>query len=87
MENKTKQIEKPISVAIEETKQQIAKVINNSQLSPVVLDLILKDIYNEVHNVYTNQALQEKQQYDASMQQKAEMNDKNDTKSTEEQGD
>lgn len=85
MENKTKQIEKPISVAIEETKQQIADVINNSQLSPVVLDLILKDIYNEVHNVYTTQALQEKQQYEASIQQKAKTNDENDTKSTEEQ--
>lgn len=83
MENKMKQIEKPISMAVEETKQQIAEVINNSQLSPVVLDLILKDIYNEVHNIYMTQALQEKQQYEISIN--SEQNDIK-TETTEEQG-
>lgn len=68
MENKTKQIEKPISLAIEECKANIAEVINNSQLSPVVLDLILKSIYDEVHNIYIQQLNQERQEYNTSMQ-------------------
>lgn len=83
MENKTKQIEKPISLTIEEVKAEIANIINNSQLPPVVLDLIVKDIYNEVHSIYIQQTMQEQQEYNASKQ-----NDKNDikTQTNEEQG-
>lgn len=83
MENKTKQIEKPISLTIEEVKAEIANIINNSQLPPVVLDLIVKDIYNEVHSIYIQQTMQEQQEYNASKQ-----NDKNDIKiqTNEEQG-
>ena len=83
MENKTKQIEKPISLTIEEVKAEIANIINNSQLPSVVLDLIVKDIYNEVHSIYIQQAMQEQQEYNTSKQ-----NDKNDikTQTNEEQG-
>ena len=83
MENKTKQIEKPISLIIEEVKTEIANIINNSQLPPVVLDLIVKDIYNEVHSIYIQQTMQEQQEYNTSKQ-----NDKNDikTQTNEEQG-
>ena len=83
MENKTKQIEKPISLTIEEVKAEIANIINNSQLPPVVLDLIVKDIYNEVHSIYIQQTMQEQQEYNTSKQ-----NDKNDikTQTNEEQG-
>lgn len=49
---------KPITLAIKETKTNLIQTINNSSLPPCVLELIVKDILNEIH-VLSQKQLQE----------------------------
>lgn len=67
-------MDKPITINIENFKQDIKDIINNSQLHPFILDSIFKDIYNEIHLLYQNQVLQDKQMYQESIDKN---NDKN----------
>lgn len=41
-------IEKPISLILEESKRMIIDAINSTNLHPTLLEMIIKDIYNEV---------------------------------------
>ena len=44
-------INKPLSLIIRESKNTIIDAINQANLHPTLLELIIKDIYNEVqHN-------------------------------------
>lgn len=54
---------KPISMIIKETKTKLAKVCNESGLSPVILDLIMYGIYTEIHSLSEKQALEEESIY------------------------
>ena len=56
-------MEKPITIQIEDTRQAIIDVVNNSNLHPFILDTILQGIYNEIHMLYRNQVSQEKMEY------------------------
>ena len=56
-------MDKPITMDIENFKQELKDVINRSQLHPFILDSIFKDIYNEIHLLYQNQILTDKQMY------------------------
>ena len=60
-------MDKPITISIEEFKKQLSDVINNSGLHPFILDSILKDFYNEIHVLYQNQVLRDKQTYEESL--------------------
>lgn len=60
-------MDKPITISIEEFKQQISDVINNSGLHPFILDSILRDISNEIHILYENQVLNDKRNYEESL--------------------
>lgn len=46
MENNT--INKPLSMVLQESKENLIKVINGLNLHPSILELLIKDIYNEV---------------------------------------
>lgn len=57
-------MDKPITLSIEDFKQELSKVINNSQLHIFIIDSILKDIYNEIHMIYQNQIERDKKMYE-----------------------
>ena len=54
---------KPIAIAIKETKLKLAKVCNESNLPPVILDLIIQGIYSEVHSLSEKQTSEEEVAY------------------------
>ena len=61
---------KPTSMIIKETKIKLANVCNESGLSPIILDLIVKDIYNEVHNLAEKITSNEEVEYIKSLKTK-----------------
>lgn len=67
MENKNNQVEKPITMVIEETKQGLIDVINNSNLHLFILDSIMKELHNEIHISYLKQAQMEAENYNKSV--------------------
>ena len=58
---------KPITVAREETKEKIAEVINTSGLPAFVIEPILNDFLIEVRNVAKYQYEHDKQQYEMAL--------------------
>ena len=54
---------KPLTMVIKEIKSKIANVCNESGLSPVILDLIMKGIYSEIHSLAERQAVEEEMNY------------------------
>lgn len=60
-------MEKPITLQTEELKENIVKIINESKLPPILLDYIMKDLYNEIHILSCNQLIKDKQSYEKSL--------------------
>lgn len=56
-------MDKPVSMIIEETKTSLVDIINNCKLHLSVVEMIVKDIYMEVHQLNTANAAKEKEQY------------------------
>lgn len=54
---------KPISMVIKETKTKIANICNESGLSPIILDLIMRGIYSEIHSFADKQTIEEEMVY------------------------
>ena len=54
---------KPFSIIVEETKQELIKVINKSNLHPTALEMIVKDIYLELNRLSTETKTREREQY------------------------
>lgn len=54
---------KPVSLIRDELVQKLVTAMNESNLSYFILEYILKDLLNEVHNSAVRQAQQEKAQY------------------------
>jgi hypothetical protein len=52
-------MDKPFTLAVKETMMKLAEICNKSGLPPVVLDLIIQNLYSEVHNLSERQALLE----------------------------
>ena len=50
MENNENNIQKPVSMIVNESRDIIANAINSANLHPVLLEMILKDFYLEVKN-------------------------------------
>lgn len=67
MENKNNQAEKPITMVIEDTKNNLINVINQSGLHPFILDSIMKELHNEIHISYLKQAQMEAENYNKSV--------------------
>lgn len=51
-----------INLQIEELKTKIVNIINESQLPVGVVKFIIKDLYNEINNIYEQTIEQEKLQ-------------------------
>ena len=56
-------MEKKLTVQIEEFKQNLAKDVANSGLPVVVVDLIIKDLYNEIHSLAQETTIKDIQEY------------------------
>ena len=60
-------MEKTANVIIEETKIKIAQAVQESGLSVSVLDMILKDLYMEIHALASDVIKKEMQEYKDTM--------------------
>lgn len=56
-------MDKPLSVSIEEFKQNLVNTIQGSKLPIVIVDLIMKDLFNEIHELAKDYTLKEIQEY------------------------
>lgn len=60
---------KPANLIVEETKENIVKLINESGLPPFLLEPILKDLYNQINILKQQELEQSKKQYEDSLKQ------------------
>lgn len=68
---------KSLSIIVKETKEKLAKICNESGLSPVILDLIVQGIYLEIHNLAEKQTSYDEKTYLESLKNK-DINEFND---------
>lgn len=61
-------MEKKLSVQLEEFKQTLAKHIATSGLPVVVVDLVIKDLYNEIHALAQESTINDINEYNQSLQ-------------------
>lgn len=54
---------KPFSLIVEETKQELINIINKCNLHPSIVEMIIKEIYLEVNRLNTETKIKEKEQY------------------------
>lgn len=57
-------MEKPITVRIDEFKQSIVGLINNSGIPIVILQLLMKQLYEDVSSLAAQQAEQERKAWE-----------------------
>ena len=63
---------KPANLIIEETKENLVKVINESGLPPFLVEPIIKDLYNQINILKQQELEQSKKQYEDSLKQEKE---------------
>lgn len=51
MDNKSSNIDKPLIIAKEELCQKITQAMNESGIPLFIIEYILKDILNDIHNI------------------------------------
>lgn len=69
---------KPANLIIEETKENLVKVINESGLPPFLLEPVLKDLYNQISILKQQELEKSKQEYENSLNQEKEKKGAND---------
>lgn len=63
----TNTINKPLSLILAESRETIVKAINSTGLPMALLELIIKDLYNEI-NIQSNRELEfEKVEYEKAL--------------------
>ncbi len=60
-------IKKPTILIVEETRQAIIKLINDSNLPAFIIEPILREIYNEVHDAKVSEYKSQKQSYEEKL--------------------
>lgn len=60
-------MEKKLTVQLEEFKQALMRDVANSGLPVVVVDLVLKDLFNEVHNLAQETTLNDIKEYQSAL--------------------
>ena len=66
-------MQKPISMVINETREFLIKTINESNLPPFIMEMLLKEIYTEINKISTDIAIKEREQYLQNLQESTEM--------------
>jgi len=61
-------MEKKLTVQLEEFKSKLLQDVANSGLPVVVVDLVLKDLYNEIHALAQETTLKDIEEYQKSLQ-------------------
>nr|DAT10830.1 MAG TPA: hypothetical protein [Caudoviricetes sp.] len=67
-------MEKPASLLIQETRNKIINILNESKLHPSILELIMKDIMNDVTNASTRIKNKELEEYNNKVIEEAKNN-------------
>lgn len=67
-------MEKPASLLIQETRNKIINILNESKLHPSILELIMKDIMNNVTNASTRVKNKELEEYNDKVIEEAKNN-------------
>lgn len=67
-------MEKPASLLIQETRNNIINILNESKLHPSILELIMKDIMNDVINASTRIKNKELEEYNNKVIEEAKNN-------------
>lgn len=58
---------KTADLIVEETKEKLTNTINESGLPPFLLELILKDIYNQISFLKKKELEKSKKEYEANL--------------------
>lgn len=67
-------MEKPASLLIQETRNNILNILNESKLHLSILELIMKDIMNDVTNASTRVKSKELEEYNNKVLEEAKNN-------------
>lgn len=67
-------MEKPITIIIQETKDQLIGIINASNLPPVILEPVVRDIYNEINTLTKMQYEKDLKEYHNKLNQENQLN-------------
>ena len=70
-------MERPASLLIQETRNNIINILNESKLHPVILELIMKDIMNDVTNASTRIKNKEIEEYNNKVLEEAKNKSEN----------
>lgn len=70
-------MEKPASLLIEETRHDIINILNESKLHSSILELIMKDIMNDVANASTRIKNKELEEYNNKVLEEAKNKSEN----------
>ena len=68
-------MEKPASLLIQETRNNIINILNESKLHSSILELIMKDIMNDVINASTRIKNKELEEYNNKVLEEAQNNE------------
>lgn len=61
-------MEKPISLIINEAKNELTNAVNSLQLHPSILEMVIKDLYNEVAEAARQQSIKEYGEYQKELE-------------------
>lgn len=70
-------MEKPASLLIQETRNNIINILNESKLHPSILELIMRDIMNDVTNASARVKNKELEEYNNKVLEEAKNNSEN----------
>lgn len=70
-------MEKPASLLIQETRNKIINILNESKLHPSILELIMRDIMNDVTNASARVKNKELEEYNNKVLEDAKNNSEN----------
>lgn len=70
-------MEKPVSLLIEETRHDIINILNESKLHSSILELIMRDIMNDVTNASARVKNKELEEYNNKVLEEAKNNSEN----------
>lgn len=63
-------MEKPITLQVNDTKNAIISILNESNLHPILMEQIMNEIHTEVTNVLNQTFKKEKEEYEKSLEEK-----------------
>lgn len=70
-------MERPASLLIQETRSNIINILNESKLHPSILELIMKDIMNDVTNASARVKNKELEEYNNKVLEEPKNNSEN----------